>query len=67
MSFTIDFDLRVEGEELPDAFLDPYELELMFDDTRRSLGAALERKFGDVLCAEHCPGAQLHHPWRLRQ
>lgn len=53
MSFTIDFDLRVEGEELPDAFLDPYELELMFDNTRRSLGAALERKFGEVVCAEH--------------
>ena len=53
MSLTIDFDLRVEGEELPDAFLDPYELELMFDNTRRSLGAALERKFGGVVCAEH--------------
>jgi hypothetical protein len=53
MSFTIDFNLRVEGEELPDAFLDAYELELMFDNTRQSLGAALERKFGDVVCAEH--------------
>lgn len=53
MSLTIDFDLRAEGQELPDAFLDPYELELMFDNTRRSLGAALERKFGAVVCAEH--------------
>ena len=53
MSLKINFDLRAEGEELPDAFLDPYELELMFDNTRRSLGAALERKFGDVVCAEH--------------
>lgn len=53
MSLTIDFDLRAQGETLPDAFLDNYELELMFDNTRRSLGAALERKFGDVICAEH--------------
>lgn len=53
MSLKIDFDLRTEGDELPDAFLDRGELALMFDNTRRSLGAALERKFSDVVCAEH--------------
>jgi len=53
MSLKINFDLRAQGEELPDAFLDAYELELMFDHTRRSLGAALERKFSDLVCAEH--------------
>ena len=53
MSLKIDFDLRTEGQELPDAFLDPYELELMFDNTRRSLGAALRRKFSGIVCAEH--------------
>ncbi|MYD11191.1 MAG: hypothetical protein F4X02_14270 [Chloroflexi bacterium] len=53
MCLRIDFHLRTEGEELPDAFLEAYELELMFDNTRRSLGAALERKFSDVVCAEH--------------
>ncbi len=53
MSLNIKFDLRLQGEELPDAFLDSYELELMFDNTRRSLGAALQRKFSDVVCAEH--------------
>ncbi len=53
MSLKITFDLRAEGAELPDAFLDEYELELMFDSTRRSIGAGLRRKFGAVRCAEH--------------
>lgn len=53
MGLTIDFDLRAEGEQSPDAFLDSYELELMFDNTRRSLGGALERNFSDVVCPEH--------------
>lgn len=49
----IEFDLRTEGEELPDAFLDSYELELMFDSTRQSIRAGLERKLSDVVCDEH--------------
>ena len=49
----IEFDLRTEGEELPDAFLDPYELEMMFDNTRRSISSGLERKLGGVVCDEH--------------
>jgi len=49
----IEFDLRTEGEELPDAFLDSYELELMFDSTRRSIRAGLERKLDGVVCDEH--------------
>ncbi|MCY3781361.1 MAG: hypothetical protein OXG78_13700 [Chloroflexi bacterium] len=53
MSLTIEFDFRAVGEELPDAFLDDYELQLMFDSTRRSLGDSLERDFRDVLCGEH--------------
>lgn len=53
MSLEIDFDLRVEGEALADPFLDSYELELMFDGTRRSIGAGLKRKFADVVCDEH--------------
>ena len=53
MDLTIDFDLRTEGVAQPDAFLDSYELELMFDGTRRSIGAGLERKFRDVVCGEH--------------
>ena len=53
MSLTIDFDFRTTGEELPEAFLDEFELQLMFDSTRRSLGESLERGFRDVVCGEH--------------
>lgn len=53
MSLKIEFDFRSEGEALPDAFLDDYELQLMFDTTRRSLGDGLERNFRDVVCGEH--------------
>ena len=49
----IEFDLRTRGEALPDAFLDSYELELMFDATRRSIRAGLQRKLADLRCAEH--------------
>ncbi|MDE2819184.1 MAG: hypothetical protein OXI40_05570 [Chloroflexota bacterium] len=49
----IQFDLRSEGEALPEAFLDETELERMFESTRRSIGAGLRRKFRGVLCAEH--------------
>ena len=49
----ITFDLRTEGEERPDAFLDAGELEMMFHHTRRSIGAGLKRKLGDAVCAEH--------------
>ena len=49
----IQFDLRSEGEALPEAFLDETELEQMFESTRRSIGAGLRRKFRDVVCAEH--------------
>lgn len=49
----ITFDLRTEGEAPPDAFLNPYELEMMFDSTRQSIRAGLERKLADRVCAEH--------------
>ena len=53
MSLEIDFDLRVEGEALAEPFLDRYELELMFEGTRQSIGAGLQRKFADIVCDEH--------------
>ena len=53
MTPEIQFDLRAEGDKLPDPFLDALELELMFENTRQSIGAGLRRKFRDVLCAEH--------------
>lgn len=49
----IDFDLATEGAALEDAFLTPYELELMFEQTRQDLGAGLQRKLAGVRCAEH--------------
>ncbi len=53
MSLKIGFDLRVDGEAHREPFLDSYELKLMFDSTRRALGADLRRKFADVVCPEH--------------
>ena len=47
------FDLRAAGAELPDAFLDSSELELMFAGTRRSTGDLLRRKFAAVVCGKH--------------
>lgn len=49
----IEFDLATEGAALEEAFLTPYELELMFEQTRQDLGAALQRKLAGVRCAEH--------------
>ena len=49
----IRFDLRIEGDELPEAFLNAGELELMFESTRRSIRSDLQRRFRDVSCAEH--------------
>ena len=49
----IEFDLRAEGDELPDAFLDATELEMLFAGTRRSAGDSLRRKFAAVTCGEH--------------
>lgn len=53
MSPRIQFELRTEGAELPDAFLDAAELEQMFAGTRRSISAGLRRKLRDVVCGEH--------------
>lgn len=53
MGLSIEFDFKTEGAELPDAFLDSYELQQMFESTRQSLGAGLERKFHNVVCGEH--------------
>lgn len=53
MCLSIEFDLRAEGDSLADAFLDEYELAQMFEGTRLSVGAGLERKFRDIVCGEH--------------
>lgn len=50
----IEFDFLTEGDELPDAFLSVYELDMMFDHTRQSIRNGLERKFEAVMCTDHC-------------
>ena len=53
MALKIEFDFQLAGDSKPNAFLDEYELRQMFDSARKSLGAGLERAFGDVVCGEH--------------
>lgn len=49
----IEFDFDTEGATSDDAFLDPYEIELMFEQTRQSLQTGLQRKLAGVTCPEH--------------
>ena len=49
----IDFDFDVEGEAYEDPYLDPYELNMLFEQTRQSLETGLRRKLEGVVCAEH--------------
>ncbi len=53
MSLQIKFELRAEGDEQPDAFLDAAERELLFASTRASISAGLQRKLRAVICGEH--------------
>ena len=47
------YDFDIEGVMQQDPFLSSYEVQLMFDQTKHSLGKALERKLADMTCAEH--------------
>ncbi|MAU13680.1 MAG: hypothetical protein CL607_27940 [Anaerolineaceae bacterium] len=49
----INFDFDTEGSAHEDAFLDAYELDMLFQQTSQSIRAGLERKLADVTCAEH--------------
>lgn len=49
----IEYDFEALGELAADAFLDSYEISLMFDQTARDLGASLERKLAGVRCEAH--------------
>jgi hypothetical protein len=49
----INFDFDTEGVLHADALLDPYELNVLFDQTRSTLRRDLERKLSGVVCAEH--------------
>ena len=52
----IQYEFDVDGTLHDDPFLSPYEISLMFDQTKQSLGRALERKLGDITCEEHGEG-----------
>jgi len=49
----INFDFDTEGSAHEDAFLDAYELDMLFQQTSQSIRAGLERKLADVTCDEH--------------
>ena len=49
----IEYDFEIEGDQHEAPFLDSQEVLLMFEQTQRSLGEAIERKLGTVACEEH--------------
>lgn len=56
----IEFIFDTEGTPFHDAFLDPYELDMMFEHTRASIQNDLDRKLGLMRCEEH------HQPPRFK-
>lgn len=49
----IQFDFETEGVEHDTPFLDPYEIHLMFEQTKQSMRAGIERKLAGLTCPEH--------------
>jgi hypothetical protein len=49
----IRYDFDIDGALREDPFLDSYEISLMFEQTKHSMGQALERKLENVTCDEH--------------
>lgn len=47
------YDFDIEGVMRQDPFLSSYEVQLMFDQTKQSLGKALDRKLANTTCDEH--------------
>jgi hypothetical protein len=56
----ITFEWQEEGELDGEAWLEPYELSMMFEQTRQDLTHALERKLAGVTCAEHGDAPRIH-------
>lgn len=61
------YDFDTEGDAHEDAFLDPYELNLMFEQTRQSLDSSLHRKLAGVTCTEHGKAPRLTITGRYNQ
>ncbi len=49
----IESDFDIDGALQADPFLDRYELSMLFEQTRRSMAAALQRQLADAVCEEH--------------
>lgn len=47
------YEFDIEGAIQEDPFLSEYELGLMFEQTKRSLGVGLERQLGHLRCDDH--------------
>ena len=47
------YDFDIEGALHEDPFLDRYEITVMFEQTRASIGQGLKRKLEHITCAEH--------------
>lgn len=49
----IEFKFETAGDVSDDPFLDPYEVQLMFGQTQRSMETGIRRKLEGVVCSEH--------------
>jgi hypothetical protein len=49
----VEYDFDIEGALQEDPFLDSYEISLMFEQTKQSIGKGLERKLEGITCDEH--------------
>ncbi len=50
----IEFEFRVVDDDATlDPYLDEYEIELMFENTSRQIAQHIEKKLGNLRCAEH--------------
>lgn len=49
----IEFNFDIDGALNDEPFLDSYELDYLFRQTRESIAAALERKLDGLRCEEH--------------
>lgn len=47
------YDFDIEGALSEDPFLDRYEITVMFEQTRESIGKGIQRKLEGIACAEH--------------
>jgi hypothetical protein len=49
----VNFEFRSTGQADDSAFLDGYEVTLMFDTTRAQITRLIEEKLGNLRCEEH--------------